>query len=125
MKHVSHLGDQCHDQILPLQKTEYFDQKVPVNLHKLQPYLWSIYIIDEFTYCEVAIISSKSMSTKAELKNWIAIFRVPKKSSVLMEKDSLVMHFMRRVKGLTTKSKLLHHIVLKVLVFVKRTRTYH
>ena len=67
--------------IVAFAKAEGFNQTVPVDLHELKPNLWYIHIIYEFTrYYKAVIITSKSMSTKAYLKNWIAILCAPKKT---------------------------------------------
>ena len=67
--------------IVAFANAEGFNQTVPVDLHELKPNLWYIHIIYEFTrYYKAVIITSKSMSTKAYLKNWIVILCAPKKT---------------------------------------------
>ena len=67
--------------IVAFANAEGFNQTVPVDLHEIKPNLWYIHIIYEFTrYYKAVIITGNSMSTKAYLKNWIAILCAPKKT---------------------------------------------
>ena len=65
--------------IVGLSKEEDFNQTVSVDFDKLNPKLWYMHMVEEFTrYSAAAIISTKTITAKIFMKYWIAIVGAPK-----------------------------------------------
>ena len=57
-----------------------FNHQVAMDLHQLEPKLWFMHIIDEFSrYSNAIIIRHKDESVKVFMKCWISLFGAPKK----------------------------------------------
>ena len=67
--------------VVGLSKSDDFNQTVAMDLHQLEPNLWYIHVIDEFTrYSNANLIRNKDASFKAFLKCWISLFGAPAKA---------------------------------------------
>ena len=72
---------QYHCNIAAFSKTEDFNKIMSLDLHQLEPGLWCMHMIDEFTkFTAAAIINSKIHCANIIMKCWIAIFSAPKKT---------------------------------------------
>ena len=93
-KNVLKLVDEVVDNCLPcithkrrparpavgLPRAYDFNHQVAMDLHQLEPKLWFMHIIDEFSrYSNAIIIRHKDESVKVFMKCWISLFGAPKK----------------------------------------------
>ena len=66
--------------IVAFSKVDDFNETMSLDLHHLQPGLWCMHMIDEFTkFSAAAIIASKSHCENIFINDWITIFGAPKK----------------------------------------------
>ena len=55
-----------------------FNETVSLDLHELQPNVWYLHVIDEFTrYSNAGIVRSKNVAVRCFLRHWISLFGAP------------------------------------------------
>ena len=108
--------------IVAFLKADDFNETVSLHLHQLQPGLWYMCMIDEFTkFSATAVITSKSHSANIFIKYWIVIFGAPKKIFSENGRKFTGETFIKCVNDSILKYKQLQHSVLGVMVFAKDT----
>ena len=65
--------------IVGLSESDDFNQRVFIGFHELQPNVWYMHIIDEFTrFSNAAIIRNKHAAVRTFLKCWLSLFGAPR-----------------------------------------------
>ena len=66
--------------VVAFNKSSEFNGTVSMDLHQLEPNLWYLHIVDEFSkFSGGSIINKKSITAFAFLKTWVSVFGAPNK----------------------------------------------